>query len=121
MIKRSQEPCTPRYFVTRIKTMPDVQSNLLLRISDQDNVYVLLSSVNAGTALQLGEKTVIVENALELGHKIAARNIAAGEKIVKYGAPIGSATRDIRAGEHVHLHNIKSNYIPTYTLNSETD
>ncbi|MCY4083062.1 MAG: UxaA family hydrolase [Caldilineaceae bacterium] len=101
--------------------MPDDQCSLLLRISDQDNVYVLLRSVNASTPLQLGDKTVVVENALELGHKIAARNITAGEKIVKYGAPIGSATRDIRAGEHVHLHNIKSDYIPTYTLNSETD
>ncbi len=100
--------------------MPDDQSNLLLRISDSDNVYVLLRSVNAGTPLQIGKQTVVVENALELGHKIAARNIAAGEKIVKYGAPIGSATRDIRTGQHVHLHNFKSDYIPTYTLNSGT-
>ncbi len=101
--------------------MPDNQTGLLLRISDEDNVYVLLRSVNAGTCLLLGEQTVIVENPLGLGHKIAARSIAIGEKIVKYGAPIGSATRDIRAGEHVHLHNITSDYIPTYTLNSETD
>ncbi|MXY93624.1 MAG: UxaA family hydrolase [Caldilineaceae bacterium SB0670_bin_27] len=101
--------------------MPDKQSGLLLRISDEDNVYVLLRGLNAGDSLKLGEQTVVVENSLELGHKIAARDIAAGEKIVKYGAPIGSAARDIRAGEHVHLHNIKSDYIPTYTLNSETD
>lgn len=91
-----------------------------MRISDEDNVCVLLRSLNAGTRLQLGERTVVIETPLELGHKIAACNIAAGQKIVKYGAPIGSATRDIRAGEHVHLHNIKSDYIPTYTLNSET-
>ena len=121
MIKRCQEPCAAPYFVTWIKTMPDDQSRLLLRISDDDNVYVLLRNLNAGARLQLGAQTIVVENSLELGHKIAARNIAAGEKIVKYGAPIGSATRDIRTGEHVHLHNIKSAYIPTYTLNSETD
>ncbi|MYC96370.1 MAG: UxaA family hydrolase [Caldilineaceae bacterium SB0661_bin_32] len=101
--------------------MPDIQSGLLLLISDEDNVYVLLRGLSAGDSLMLGEKTVVVENSLDLGHKIAARDIAAGEKIVKYGAPIGSAARDIRAGEHVHLHNIKSDYIPTYTLNSETD
>ncbi|MXZ21608.1 MAG: UxaA family hydrolase [Caldilineaceae bacterium SB0665_bin_25] len=100
--------------------MPDNQRGLLLRISDEDNVYVLLRSLSAGARLQLGERTVVIETPLELGHKIAACNIAAGQKIVKYGAPIGSATRDIRAGEHVHLHNIKSDYIPTYTLNSET-
>ena len=100
--------------------MPDDQSGLLLRISENDNVYVLLQSLSAGTSLQLGEKIVVIEVSLGLGHKIAARNIVSGEKIVKYGAPIGSATRDIRMGEHVHVHNIKSDYIPTYTLDSKT-
>ncbi len=100
--------------------MPDDQSGLLLRISENDNVYVLLQSLSAGTRLQLGEKIVVTEVSLGLGHKIAAHNIVSGEKIVKYGAPIGSATRDIRMGEHVHVHNIKSDYIPTYTLDSKT-
>jgi (2R)-sulfolactate sulfo-lyase subunit alpha len=42
-----------------------------------------------------------------LGHKIALRDLAAGERVIKYGVPIGVATRDIRAGEHVHVHNLK--------------
>jgi hypothetical protein len=33
--------------------------------------------------------------------------------VVKYGAPIGSATRDIGPGEYVHTHNVKSDYLPT--------
>jgi hypothetical protein len=45
---------------------------------------------------------------------VAARDISAGEKIFKYGAPIGSATRDICAGSTVHVHNMKSDYLPTY-------
>ena len=53
---------------------------------------------------------------MPLGHKLARRDIAAGEKIVKYDAPIGSATAAIRAGEHAHVHNIKSDYTPTYHL-----
>ena len=100
--------------------MPDDQSGLLLRISENDNVYVLLQSLSAGTRLQLGEQTVVIETSLGLGHKIASRDIASGEQIIKYGAPIGSAKRDIRTGEHVHVHNIKSDYIPTYTLDSKT-
>lgn len=40
------------------------------------------------------------------GHKIALRAIAAGEPIIKYGSPIGAATRAITAGEHVHSHNL---------------
>ncbi len=57
---------------------------------------------------------IVTTHTVPLGHKVAARDIAAGEKIVKYGAPIGSATRDIASGEHVHTHNVKSDYLPTF-------
>ena len=43
------------------------------------------------------------------GHKYARRAIAAGEAVIKYGMPIGHATRDIAAGEHVHVHNLATN------------
>ncbi len=46
---------------------------------------------------------------LENGHKYALRDIANGETIMKYGNPIGHATCDIKAGEHVHSHNMKTN------------
>lgn len=45
----------------------------------------------------------------ENGHKYAVRDISAGENIVKYGMPIGHATADIKRGEHVHSHNLKTN------------
>ena len=77
----------------RVSCAPDP----LLRLHPDDNVL-----------------TVIGAAALPMGHKVAARAIAAGEKIIKYGGPIGSATREIAAGEHVHTHNVKSDYIPTY-------
>ena len=43
------------------------------------------------------------------GHKYALRDIAAGENVIKYGMPIGHATCAIRAGEHVHVHNVATN------------
>ena len=43
------------------------------------------------------------------GHKYARRAIRRGENVVKYGMPIGHATRDIRPGEHVHVHNLATN------------
>ena len=46
---------------------------------------------------------------LEDGHKYALRDIKCGENIVKYGNPIGHATCDIKQGEHVHTHNVKTN------------
>ena len=50
----------------------------------------LLRPLTEGSRLQVGEQTVVCKTSLELGHKIAARDIASGEKIIKYGAPIGS-------------------------------
>lgn len=45
------------------------------------------------------------------GHKYAIRDIAKGESIIKFGQPIGHATQDIKAGEHVHTHNVKTNLL----------
>lgn len=50
-----------------------------------------------------------VEVRIEDGHKYAVRDILAGENIIKYGMPIGHATADIKKGEHVHTHNLKTN------------
>ena len=62
---------------------------------------------------------IVFNNPLGLGHKIALKNIIQGEQIIKYGVPIGSALQDIKTGQHIHLHNMKSDYIPTYTLDNE--
>ncbi len=45
----------------------------------------------------------------EDGHKYALRDIAEGENVIKYGMPIGHATCTIKKGEHVHVHNVKTN------------
>lgn len=50
-----------------------------------------------------------VEVNLKDGHKYALCDIKAGENIIKYGNPIGHATTDIKKGEHVHSHNVKTN------------
>ena len=50
-----------------------------------------------------------VEVNLNDGHKYALSDIKAGENIIKYGNPIGHATCDIKKGEHVHTHNVKTN------------
>lgn len=45
---------------------------------------------------------------LENGHKYAVRDIAKGEKIIKYGFPIGIAKENIKSEEHIHTHNLKT-------------
>ncbi len=50
-----------------------------------------------------------VEVNLDNGHKYAIRDINKGENIIKYGNPIGYATEDIKKGDHIHSHNLKTN------------
>ena len=87
-----------------------------IRLCAEDNVVVLVRSLDSGAKLEIEGCSFTLAGPLGLGHKLAARPIAKGERIYKYGAPIGSAVRDIAMGEHVHVHNMKSDYLPTYTL-----
>jgi altronate dehydratase small subunit len=86
----------------------------LLRLAPEDNVLTALAAFEAGTAVFIQGRRVTLAQNLPFGHKVAARDIAAGEKVVKYGAPIGSATHFIACGTQVHTHNLRSDYLPTY-------
>lgn len=100
--------------------MPNPETDkFLLCLNPDDNVLVLTKSMSAGSSFRLKDRTFHLEKPLGLGHKIASRPIPAEEKIYKYGAPIGSATRDIHPGEHVHLHNMKSDYLPTLPVDED--
>jgi len=94
---------------------PDTDRRLV-RLGPDDNVLVLATGLAADETLAVAGTPVTLAAALTLGHKIAARDIAAGETVVKYGAPIGVATEAIPLGAHVHVHNVRSNYTPTYVL-----
>ena len=86
----------------------------LLRLHAADNVLTVIAALGVSDRLLVEGVEVTIPAPLAIGHKVAARDIAAGGKIVKYGAPIGSATRDIARGEHAHTHNVKSDYLPTF-------
>ncbi|HWB52883.1 MAG TPA: UxaA family hydrolase [Tepidisphaeraceae bacterium] len=80
------------------------------QVHPSDNVAVLLEDTPAGIVKVLGEGTGTLEakEQISLGHKIAVAPIARGAAVVKFGVPIGIATRDISQGEWVHLHNCRS-------------
>ena len=88
----------------------------LLRVAPEDNVAAATTTIEAGESITLAGRAVAVPERVSTGHKVAIASIAAGQKVIKYGAPIGSATRDIRPGQYVHTHNLASDYLPTYTL-----
>jgi hypothetical protein len=81
-----------------------------------DNVAIARCDLAAGLRLVVHGHAVTLRERVLTGHKFAFRPVAKGERILKYSAPIGRATTDIVPGETMHLQNIASDYIPTYTL-----
>lgn len=81
-------------------------------IDGKDNVAVAIEQIAKGeTATWVWEGKEVSLPVLEditIYHKLATRDIAKGEPVVKYGEHIGVAGCDIKAGEHVHVHNVES-------------
>jgi altronate hydrolase len=75
-----------------------------IRLHPDDLVVIAARPLAAGT--ELTDPAVTVRSEIPAGHKLAARRIAAGEQIRKFGQVIGVASCDIEAGEHVHTHNL---------------
>lgn len=90
-----------------------------IHLHADDNVYVLIRTLPAGEALEIGDASYRFARDLCLGHKIAACPIEQGAKVLKYGMSIGIATQPIAQGEHVHLHNLESEYTHTFTLDED--
>jgi (2R)-sulfolactate sulfo-lyase subunit alpha len=62
-----------------------------------------------GFAMDTGARVrVAARQNIPLGHKIALRDLRAGEQVIEYAVPIGLAKADITAGDWVHVHNIRS-------------
>lgn len=76
-------------------------------INPKDNVANALSKIVKGEKVKIGSREVEVKQDIPFGHKFAIKRIKKGEKIIKYGEAIGRATKDIDAGEHVHVHNVE--------------
>ncbi len=102
----------------------------ILKINKADNVAVtLVDGVKAGEVWSEGDDNVTLKEDIARGHKFALRNIAEGEAVIKYGYPIGVATRDIAAGEWIHSHNLKTGlsddlkytYAPTEPNTTKSD
>lgn len=91
-----------------------MELKLALKVHDKDNVATIFANgIADGARVEIRDKkgnseTVTVTGDVPYGHKIAVRAISKGAPIVKYGEEIGVATKDIVAGEYVHVHNLDS-------------
>jgi hypothetical protein len=95
------------------------KSRKLLRIHRDDNVLIVVTPIKPGDRDLIDGQDVVFTQHAAIGHKVAARPIKLGEKVYKCGVPIGSAKEAIPVGAHIHLHNLKSDYIATYTLDKD--
>ena len=80
------------------------------QINTNDNVASLLDNAVTGVVQILGAQpqSIPLLEKIDRGHKIALRDIASGEAIMKFGVRIGHATQPIKRGAWVHLHNLAS-------------
>ena len=89
-----------------------------ITMDSRDNVATALAALEPGDEVEVLSTTrevvqhIRANNALPLGHKIALADIAADHDVVKYGAKIGRASKSIRAGDYVHIHNVTSDRMP---------
>jgi hypothetical protein len=86
----------------------------LILLADGDDVLVAARDLDVGTHRTSAGGTAVVREPVRLGHKVAARDIAKGERVMRAGMSIGSATSAVLAGEWVHTHNLASDYIGTF-------
>jgi altronate dehydratase small subunit len=74
----------------------------------KDNVVTCCVPVSSGDTIVIGAQIVTASDNIPIYHKMALCPIAAGETVFKYGQPIGIASMDILAGQHVHIQNLES-------------
>jgi len=81
----------------------------------RDNVgVVVVEGLRAGTELfcvvteDNSELRAVTNHDVPIGHKVALRDLAVGDTIVRYGQDIGRVVAPIRKGDHVHTHNLKT-------------
>lgn len=79
-----------------------------------DNVGVAVADLEPGTdciGRNLADNSSLkarAEEAIPLGHKLALKDFSVGESVIKYGCEIGRIVQPVKAGTHVHTHNLKT-------------
>jgi (2R)-sulfolactate sulfo-lyase subunit alpha len=83
--------------------------------SPRDNVgVVVVEGLETGTEMRgvITETDTTIKaranHAIPVGHKVALKDLKKGDTVVKYGEDVGKVVADIRKGDHVHVHNLKT-------------
>lgn len=105
----------------RARTLPSVETPRLDLSTASANMVVLAADDNVGIAVRdieggepawsTGGAALVASESIPLGHKLALQTIAEGDRIVRFGVPVGIATAGIAPGRLVHIHNVRSQYL----------
>lgn len=90
-----------------------MNKSIVYKIHESDNVVTALTKIEIGIAQIHGDRDIenmAVFEKIDMGHKLAVKDIKKGEYIIKYGVIIGEATDCVKQGNWVHLHNCKSRF-----------
>ncbi len=79
-----------------------------IQIHPNDLAAVALMPLKKDTVIRTGSHTLALREDIPQGHKFALTDIAAGQPVIKYNAPIGIAKEAIPAGSWIHTHNLKT-------------
>ena len=91
-------------------------SDLHLLVHDkEDSVGVVVvesvgesSTINGAYIVDGSKFTIDCNSAIPIGHKVALKDMSVGDTVLKYGHDIGKVVKEIKKGDHVHVHNIKT-------------
>lgn len=91
-----------------------MKENIAIKVNDRDNVATIFAdNIYKRTSVEVRDKkgkaeVLNVIDDIPYGHKIALTDIAVGDTIIKYGESIGRASKPIKKGEYIHIHNLES-------------
>lgn len=86
-------------------------------MNNEDNCATSLTEIPENEKIEISiNKTIQINQKIPFGHKFALEVIKKGELVKKYGQIIGIATEDIKPGDWIHVHNLKSHYLEGITL-----
>ena len=80
-----------------------------IKINPADSVVVCLQPKKKGDIIEIDGKEIVINQDIPAGHKVLIQDTPEGADIIKYGYPIGHAMQDLKAGDWVNEHNLKTN------------
>ena len=89
-----------------------------LLLHDKDNVLICAANAAKGSVVAIDGQDHVLSSDIEIGHKIARTHLEPGAKVIRYGVTIGTISRAAKPGDHVHNHNLQSDYIPAHDRNA---